>query len=290
MASSPAGPEPPTRELPGSAPADLEPPAAIVRLERFARVESTQDVVRAWLAEGQAQICLAVADEQTAGRGRFRRPWQAPPGRALLVSAGLRPVDLPLAQAWRLPAVVAMALLDAAADVLGPDAERLALKWPNDIVALIEGRPRKVGGVLAEADLDGERLRSVAVGLGVNVDWPAEAFPAELAAGMGSLSETAGRPPDREALLEAWLDRLVAHYGDLVAGRFDGRRWAKAQVTSGADVTVETVGGRRLAGRAMGVDQESGALLVRERDTGTHHRISVGEVVACRVTGSARPL
>ncbi len=115
MAPSPPMPEPPTREPSGTVPADLGPPVAIVRLERFAQVESTQDVVRGWLAEGQPEICLAVADEQTGGRGRFRRPWQAPPGRALLVSAGLRPVDLPLAHAWRLPAVAAMALLDAAA-------------------------------------------------------------------------------------------------------------------------------------------------------------------------------
>ncbi len=246
--------------------------------------------MRGWLAEGQAQICLAVADEQTGGRGRFRRPWQAPPGRALLVSAGLRPVDLPLAQAWRLPAVAAMALLDAAADVVGSGAQGLALKWPNDIVAVSEGRLRKVAGVLAEADLGGGHLRSVVVGLGVNVDWPASEFPPGLADGMGSLRETAGRPVDREALLDAWRVRLVERYAALLDGRFDGRRWAEAQATTGADVTVETVGGRRLEGRATGVDHESGALLVREPDDGTLHRISVGDVVACRVGGSARPL
>ena len=64
------------------------------RRERFDRVGSTNDVVRAWLGEGTPEVCLAVADEQTAGRGREGREWVAPPGRALLLSLGFRPVWL----------------------------------------------------------------------------------------------------------------------------------------------------------------------------------------------------
>jgi len=261
----------------------------IARLERFTQVASTQEVVRAWLAEGQAEICLAIADQQTAGRGRLGRRWLAPPGCALLVSAGFRPLDLPLAQAWRLPAVTAMAMLDAATALLSPGAERLALKWPNDIVTVRQGRLRKVGGVLAETEADGERLVSAVVGLGVNVDWPATAFPPQLAATMGSLREAGHGPVDREILLSSWLARLAPLYGQLLAGHFDGRRWADAQVTTAADVTVET-GSSRLQGRAVGVDIESGALLVLEPASGEVRSVGVGEVVACIVGGSAWPL
>lgn len=265
------------------------PAVAITRLERFARVASTQDVVRAWLADGQAEICLAVADEQSAGRGRFRRPWLAPPGRALLVSAGLRPTSLPPTQAWRLPAVCAMAMLRAAADMLGPGADRLALKWPNDIVALRDGRLRKVGGVLAEAEMMAGRLARAVVGLGINVDWSAADFPAELAAGMGSLSEAARRSVDRDTLLDAWAAHLVPLYEGLLAGDFDRRGWSAAQVTSGADVVVETAAGR-LQGRGLGVDVESGALKLQEAGSGEVRVIGVGDVVACRVGGSVPPL
>ena len=61
----------------------------ISRQERFDQVGSTNDVVRAWLAEGTPEVCLAVADEQTAGRGRDGRTWQAPPGAGLPVLARL---------------------------------------------------------------------------------------------------------------------------------------------------------------------------------------------------------
>jgi biotin-(acetyl-CoA carboxylase) ligase len=94
---------------------------------------------------------------------------------------------------------------------------------------------------------------------------------------------------DREILLSSWLARLAPLYGQLLAGRFDGRRWADAQVTTAADVTVET-GGSRLQGRAVGVDIESGALLVLEPASGEVRSVGVGEVVACIVGGSARPL
>ena len=54
------------------------------RQERFARVESTNDIVRGWLAGGTPEVCLAVADEQSAGRGRIGRSWISPAGSGLL--------------------------------------------------------------------------------------------------------------------------------------------------------------------------------------------------------------
>ena len=264
-------------------------PSGITRLERFGLVSSTQDVVRGWLADGQAEICVAVADEQTAGRGRFERRWLAPPGRALLLSAGFRPAWLAPARAWRLTASAALAMLEAAVAMLGPGADRLALKWPNDIVAVRDGDLRKVGGLLAEGELDGVRLRSVAIGLGVNVDWPPSDFLMELVPAMGSLSEAAAAPVDREALLAGWLARMVSSYVALAADDFDTGRWAEAQVTTGAQVVVET-GGLQLEGCAEGVDPDSGALLVREAATGVLRHVAAGEVLRCRVVGSASTL
>ena len=83
----------------------------ISRQERFPSVGSTNDVVRAWLADGTPEVCLAVADEQTAGRGRNGRTWLAPPGAGLLCSIGFRPTGWrptapgawPRSSRWRWP-------------------------------------------------------------------------------------------------------------------------------------------------------------------------------------------
>jgi BirA family biotin operon repressor/biotin-[acetyl-CoA-carboxylase] ligase len=109
------------------------------RQQRFDAVGSTNDVVRAWLAEGTPEVCLAVADEQTAGRGRAGRSWVAPVGRALLLSLGFRPSWLAPDRTWRLAAITALAMADAAEEVAGLADGAIRLKWPNDLV--VEDEP-----------------------------------------------------------------------------------------------------------------------------------------------------
>src|SRR5690348_13538953 len=92
------------------------------RIEQFRAVDSTQRVVREWLDAGEPEVCVAVAAYQTEGRGRSGREWVAPPGAALLASVGFRPEHLDARYAWRLAAVVALAMRDAAEAVAGlPD-------------------------------------------------------------------------------------------------------------------------------------------------------------------------
>ncbi len=258
-------------------------PEFVSRLERFDRVESTQAIVRGWLSEGSDEVCVAVADVQSEGRGRLDRIWQDRPGSSLLVSLGFRPTSISPAHAWRLPAIASVAMLGAATSLLGPTADRLALKWPNDLVAVHRGRLLKVAGVLAESSLEGDRLGTVVVGIGVNVDWAKGDYPDELAQSMWSLSEASGRRRiDRDALLIAWLERLGPLYEALQAGSFDGLRWADAQITTGATVEVET-GAGIVSGTAVGVDREGGALLVRTGPGEPLRTIAVGDVVRCAV-------
>ena len=135
-------------------------PPFLSRQERFDVVGSTNDVVRGWLAEGTPEVCVAVADRQTAGRGRNGRPWLAPAGSALLVSLGFRPGWLRPERVWRLAATVSLAMADAAEEVAGLPDGAIALKWPNDLYT--KDQPRKLAGVLGETDgLGGPDPRAV---------------------------------------------------------------------------------------------------------------------------------
>jgi BirA family transcriptional regulator, biotin operon repressor / biotin---[acetyl-CoA-carboxylase] ligase len=273
-----------------------DPPAAgfFSRIERLGEVDSTQRVVREWLAAGEREVAIAVADVQTAGRGRQGRDWHAPPGAALLLSCGFRPgTAVRPRHGWRLGATVALAMLDAAEAAAGLKDDTLWLKWPNDIVAIpgaaagqpmLVGRgpqPLKVAGVLGEVELGDGGIDSAVVGIGVNADWPALDFPVELALTMTSLRELAGgRPIDREQLLDEFLARLEPRYLALRSGRFDVGGWSRRQVTTGRQVAVD-VGGRSVTGVAAGVDPETGALLVDVN--GGLEAIDSGEVVRCRL-------
>ncbi len=241
------------------------PAAFLARQERFAAVGSTNDVVRGWLAEGTPEVCLAVADEQTAGRGRQGRTWTAPPGAALLLSLGFRPDWLSPERVWRLAATVSLAMADAAEEVAGLPDRAIRLKWPNDLVVEDEtdGTVRKLAGVLGETDdLGGATPRAV-IGLGINADWAAGDFPAELAPTMTSLREAShGRPIDLAFLLDAFLSRLEARIEGLRGGRFDVADWTERQLTTGRVVTLELPDGGVESRQALGVDVSTGALVV----------------------------
>ena len=124
----------------------------------FPRIGSTNDVAHDRAAAGAAEGLLVIADEQTAGRGRLDRRWWAPPGSSLLMSLLLRPA-LPPDQAGQLTMCLGLAAVEAIEAVTGL---RPALKWPNDL--LLEDR--KLGGMLTELRLEGERLDIRGVGVG----------------------------------------------------------------------------------------------------------------------------
>jgi BirA family transcriptional regulator, biotin operon repressor / biotin---[acetyl-CoA-carboxylase] ligase len=236
----------------------------LARQERFDVVGSTNDVVRGWLADGVPEVCLAVADEQSAGRGREGRSWTAPAGRALLLSLGFRPTWLAPERVWRLAAVTSLAMADAAEDVASLKPGTIRLKWPNDLVVEEDGAVRKLAGVLGESDGLGTDDPRAVVGIGINADWPSDEFPPDLAPTMTSLHAAAGRRIDGDELLSAFLASLEPRMEALRAGAFDGDAWAERQLTNGHPVRLIAHDGREEVVRAIGVDPDSGALTVSD--------------------------
>jgi BirA family biotin operon repressor/biotin-[acetyl-CoA-carboxylase] ligase len=263
-----------------------KPVAFLSRHQRFRSVPSTNDIVRAWLTDGTPEVCLAVADEQTAGRGRSGRSWLAPSGAALLLSLGFEPIYVEPDRLWRLAAVVALAMADAAEDVAGLPAGKLKLKWPNDIVVEAGGAAagvRKLAGVLGETEGAGTSKVTAVVGIGLNAEWPRDRFPAELADSMTSLSEVShGRPIDSGALLDGFLGRLEPRVVALRDGHFDVAGWHARQVTTGRSVHVDMPDGTSLAARSVGVDGATGALIVEEA-SGGERELLAGEVTRVRL-------
>ena len=284
--------------------------AFFARIERFAAVGSTNDVVRGWLADGTPEVCAAIADVQTAGRGRLGRTWLAPAGAALLASVGFRPAWLAPDRTWRLAAVVALAMSDAAEEVAGLPEGAVRLKWPNDLViettgpnALLIGEltvaeaharlaapveVRKLAGILGESDGLGTGDPRVVVGIGINAGWPAADFPPDLAATMTSLHEASGgRPIETGDLWTEFAGRLEARVDALRAGFFDIDTWARRQATTGRDVVLGDPAagvGATTRARALGVDAATGALVVEDATAASGERlVHAGEVLRIRL-------
>jgi BirA family biotin operon repressor/biotin-[acetyl-CoA-carboxylase] ligase len=151
------------------------------------------------LAEDTAEGAVAVAEEQTEGRGRLGRAWEAPGGTSVLVSVLL----LPAVAAPRLPElslVAGGAVAEAILEVTGIEP---AIKFPNDVLI---GR-RKVAGILAESS-EGR----VVLGIGVNANQTLEQLPADAQTEPTSLRLELGEPVSRLQLLAAILLQLERAY------------------------------------------------------------------------------
>jgi BirA family transcriptional regulator, biotin operon repressor / biotin---[acetyl-CoA-carboxylase] ligase len=163
------------------------------------RCASTQRL----LAQDAPEGAVAVAEEQTAGRGRLGREWSAPPHTSILASIVLRP-RVPSAQLPELSLVAGDAVAKALAGAVGIEP---VVKFPNDV--LLGGR--KVAGILAEA-ADGR----VVLGIGVNVNQQPGELPQDVRA--TSLRIATGRELDRASLLAEILTRLERSYVRWVSG------------------------------------------------------------------------
>ena len=233
------------------------------------RTASTMDDARAGAdARGDAGCGDAyLASEQTAGRGRFRRPWAGAPGASLLVT-----YHLCVSEPARAPLVGFAGALAAARAVTEASGLATALKWPNDVLA----GGRKLAGVLAESR-PAEGRADVFLGVGVNLGEAAIAgLPPPERARATSIEGEGAPPPGRERLLAALSralgERLAQAEADPAGLHAD---WRSRLATIGARVRLSTPGGE-VEGLAAGVTA-AGQLVLR-LDGGGARSFAAGDV------------
>ncbi|HVX67773.1 MAG TPA: biotin--[acetyl-CoA-carboxylase] ligase [Bryobacteraceae bacterium] len=227
------------------------------------RCESTMIEAARLARQGAPSGTAVVAEEQTAGQGRYRRVWHSEPEAGLYVSCVLR-LALPEERAR----VLSMALGLATAEAIARASDlRVDLRWPNDVLI----GEKKCAGILVQMEPG-----AFIAGLGVNVNHAT--FPAELDAIATSLRLAAGRPQSRERLLIHLLESIDSFTRMLMEGGRDPILAMFSRASSyvrGKHVTVEQ-GERTLEGITDGLDA-SGFLRLRLAD-GTQTLILAGGV------------
>lgn len=231
--------------------------------------DSTSDQARRDAMEGAPHGHLVAAEIQTAGRGRKGRAWTAPEGVNLSFSLLLRP-KIPVSQVPSLTLCAAVGCRDAIADALGPAAEGIGIKWPND---LLHGG-RKLCGILSEMSLTARgELDFAIVGIGLNVNLDPDALPPPLCDTATSLRRIAGHPLDRSLLLALLAKRLEDAFDLGFQGLAD--RYRQASCTLGTPVRA-IMESEILEGTAVDLTP-SGALVIRT-DDGTARTVLAGDV------------
>lgn len=230
-------------------------------LEVFARIDSTNTYLRDHTAPKRGRFRVALADHQTAGRGRNENRWLSAPGRSLCLSLAHTFPQSP----DKLSALSLALGVGAVEALAGLGIDGVALKWPNDLMAA----GTKLGGILAETAVRRRDETLVVAGIGLNVDLPDridEGFASARVTRAGDLRSLMPEPPERETLAAAMIIGWRRTMLEFEAGGFERfvERFGVLDWLAGRAIAV-TTGQKRMVGMASGVNS-SGALMVETRD------------------------
>jgi len=168
----------------------------------FAReIDSTNLWAKTLAEEGAPHGTLAVAEFQTAGRGRFERRWTAKEGSSIMMSLILRPKFAP-----KFAPMLTLVMGLSVAQAVRQTGVEVSIKWPNDVVV----SKKKICGILTEMKVGAEGIQYVIVGVGINV--AQEEMPQEVQDKATSLLIETGQDIDRNMLLAAVMKRFESNY------------------------------------------------------------------------------
>ena len=233
----------------------------------FAReTDSTNLWIKRLAKEGAPEGTLALAEFQSAGRGRLGRSWEVPEGTSVMMSILLRPKFEPQ-YAPTLTLVMGMAVAKAVKK-LGFD---VSIKWPNDVVV----SHKKICGILTEMGVRDGKIDYAVIGVGINVN--IREFPEEMADKATSLYLESGREFDRSQIPGLVMEAFEEYYEKFAATcDLSGLKEEYESILANYDQPVRVLAKEPYEGVARGIT-DGGELLVEKTD-GTIVAVSAGEV------------
>ena len=221
-------------------------------------VDSTNLRIKQMGDEGAPEGTLAVADKQTAGRGRRGRSWDSPSGSSIYMSLLLRPKIEP-DQAPMLTLVMALSVAEG----------------------IINGK--KLVGILTEMSTQIDYINHVTIGVGINVNLTE--FPEEIRETATSLRLECGHVVKRAPLIAAVMKRFEQNYTVFLEhGDLSGLKERYSELLVNKDREVRILGAKeQYNAYALGINQ-TGELIVRKED-GTEEAVYAGEVSVRGVYG-----
>ena len=233
----------------------------------FAReTDSTNLWIKRLAKEGASEGTLALAEFQSAGRGRLGRSWEVPEGTSVMMSILLRPKFEPQ-YAPTLTLVMGMAVAKAVKS-LGFD---VSIKWPNDVVV----SHKKICGILTEMGVRDGKIDYAVIGVGINVN--IKEFPEEMVDKATSLYLESGKEFDRSQIPGLVMEAFEEYYEKFAATcDLSGLKEEYESILANYNQPVRVLAKEPYEGVARGIT-DGGELLVEKTD-GTIVAVSAGEV------------
>jgi BirA family transcriptional regulator, biotin operon repressor / biotin---[acetyl-CoA-carboxylase] ligase len=226
-------------------------------------VDSTQKIAQRLAYNEACEGTVVIAEEQISGRGRMNRKWHSPKFTGIWMSIILRPEIMP-AKAPQLTLLTAVAVVQAIEEVTSLHPQ---IKWPNDI--LLNGR--KVTGILTELQAEADRINSIIIGIGINVNQKRVDFPQDLENIATSLSIEKEESIQRAQLIQNVFKHLEKLYLLYLEKGFHPIKllWESYAISIGNMIRARTLTGV-IEGKALGITDD-GVLKIEDHDGIVHH-------------------
>ena len=232
-------------------------------------VESTQRIAHRFASEDVPEGTVIIAEEQLSGRGRMDRKWHSPKYTGIWMSLIIRP-NIPLSKAPQLTLLTAVAIVQAIEETTDLLPE---IKWPNDI--LINGK--KVTGILTELQAEADRIHSIIIGIGLNVNQTREDFPLELRETASSLFIELGETVSRAEVIRSIFKNFEKLYTLYLNQGFLPIKllWEGYASSIGKYIRARTII-TTIEGKALGITDDG--VLKLEDQTGYIHHIYSADI------------
>ena len=227
---------------------------------------STNNEAKTHALNGDPEGTLIVANEQTAGRGRFNRRWFTPKGSGLAVSFILRS-KLSNHQISQIPMLGGLATAYAIEQICNISPK---LKWPNDI--WIE--QKKIAGILVETSYTENLPEWQILGVGINVN----SRPLKVtnpSYDVPCLAAIIGHKVDRVNLLQQLVHNVGLLYSQLDQNSIR-EEWQNRMLWKNQYIEVIDSGHNPIEGIALGI--ESNGALIIQLSNGDQLKIYSGEI------------
>jgi BirA family biotin operon repressor/biotin-[acetyl-CoA-carboxylase] ligase len=248
-------------------------------LEVFAELDSTNSYLLAQATPPPGRFRVALAENQTAGRGRMGRRWESPPSSGICLS-----MSYTFRNASRSLSALTLAIGVGLAELIEELGVRgIGLKWPNDLIL----RNGKLGGILVEMRHGSAAPPTVVVGLGLNVDLHGEDSAKVPPSRLGPVIDLASCTedlPSRSSLSARLIERLFNTLAEFDADGFERfhAAWPAYDWLRGQNICVESESGED-TGMCQGIDSD-GALILHNIDG--RKRILSGSIYLAGQAGS----
>lgn len=215
-------------------------------LTLLSSVDSTNAYLKKQSPTSKTHICLA--EQQTAGRGRFARSWYSPFAENIYLSLCYQSnhtINKLSALGLAIGTIICDSLEQAA-----PLPEPLQLKWPNDI--FFQGN--KLGGILIETNTDMHGASQIIIGIGINVNMT-HAHRLSFDQPWASLNTITRQAYNRNDLCSILIKRLITGIKEYEQHGFDYfiAHWQKRDYLKGQSIQLQQ-GNQTLHGTATGVN------------------------------------